>query len=426
MENVTHSLIGVALGEGVLQLRRMRGKSAEPISPALRAGVLWAAVLGSNLPDSDILLKPFVGGGSLGSLLHHRGFTHTVALSLPLAAVAALAGLWVARARTLVSVAGEGVGASTAQPPWRLLWMVAWLGVLGHLCADGWNDYGVHPFWPVDNRWYYGDLIFILEPLLWLSLLPFAFFVAQTRFFKGLCVVLAVFLLGLCWSGRFMSGGVALWLTGWGVAWVVIQWMSRRLRPVAAVLAVIALFEVLGVFGVGRFIARGRITGALPADEKLLVLSTSPAPGNPFCWRVIMTSRRGSEYVARVGAWAMGPSDPATCLPRTFPADDELISRPVTEASLTGPGFWWAGELSRELGTFESMIQSHCRMRALLRFVRTPFWKLDALGNGIAGDLRYHSAGGGGFAEIATASGEDCYALEPPWDPPSGLIGPGF
>lgn len=426
MENITHSLIGVVLGEGILQIRRLRSKrpADEVISPALRVGVLWAAVLGSNMPDSDIFLKPFVGGGNLGSLLHHRGFTHTIALSLPMAVVAALAGRWIAHARTRVRVTSEGGGrTSNVQPPGKLLLGVAWLGVLGHLIADAWNDYGVHPFWPVSNQWVYGDLIFILEPLLWLSLLPFAFFIARTKFFKGVCVFFGVLLLALCWSGKFMGWAVALWLTLWGVAWSWGQFHVRLRAGFAAALAVAAILEVLGLFAVGRMIARERILGALPPEEELLAFSTSPAPGNPFCWRVILTSKRRSEYVARVGAWAMGPSNPATCLPRAFPAGDGVLSHGVSGSPLLlTPGFAWAGEFRADLGTFERILQTHCRFRALLRFVRTPFWSLDGTGRGIAGDLRYHSSGGLGFAEIMTASGEDCYVLEPPWDPPSGLI----
>src|SRR4029453_7993236 len=39
-----------------------------------------------------------------------------------------------------------------------------------HLALDALNSYGVHPFYPADNRWYFGDAVFILEPWLWLLL----------------------------------------------------------------------------------------------------------------------------------------------------------------------------------------------------------------------------------------------------------------
>jgi inner membrane protein len=439
VENISHSLIGVVLGEGVLQIRkraRARGgagasanggasggggasdSAGGEISPALRAGVLWAAVLGSNMPDSDVFCSYFVGGGSLGSLLHHRGFTHTLVALPLLALIAAAVGRWVARVRR------EG----GALPSWRLLGAVASAGVLGHLIADFWNDYGLHPFWPLTGRWFYGDMIFILEPLFWMGLLPFAFFGARARVLRGLCVFLALVVLGLCWSGKFQSWQAAAWVTSWGVAWSLVQWRLRGRPEWAVGLAALALMSVLELFFVGRQIARSRVEAILPPGEELLALSTSPAPGNPFCWRVILTSRKGGEsgeYIARMGGWAMGPSEPSSCLPRMFPAVGpglgDALTGPV-EPGLLRSGFAWAGEFRAGLRDFSEKLRTHCRMGALLRFVRTPFWKFDASGVGLVGDLRYHSPERRGFAEIETTAGEECYSLTPPWTPPSGLL----
>ncbi len=41
-----------------------------------------------------------------------------------------------------------------------------------HLALDFSNNYGVHPFWPVSNRWFYGDAIFIVEPWFWVVAIP--------------------------------------------------------------------------------------------------------------------------------------------------------------------------------------------------------------------------------------------------------------
>src|SRR5262249_8885402 len=50
---------------------------------------------------------------------------------------------------------------------WVLATATAFFGVLLHIFADSWNSYGVHPFFPLDNSWYYGDYIFIVEPIVW-------------------------------------------------------------------------------------------------------------------------------------------------------------------------------------------------------------------------------------------------------------------
>jgi inner membrane protein len=42
------------------------------------------------------------------------------------------------------------------------------LALASHLFLDAFNSYGVHPFYPFQSRWYYGDAIFIFEPWFWL------------------------------------------------------------------------------------------------------------------------------------------------------------------------------------------------------------------------------------------------------------------
>src|ERR1044071_5463246 len=53
--------------------------------PHLRAALYLVSALGNNLPDSDILYSWMDGPKPLGSLLHHRGHTHTLAFALPMA-----------------------------------------------------------------------------------------------------------------------------------------------------------------------------------------------------------------------------------------------------------------------------------------------------------------------------------------------------
>ena len=42
------------------------------------------------------------------------------------------------------------------------------LALANHLVHEAWNSYVVDPFWPVDNGWFYGDAINIVEPFFWL------------------------------------------------------------------------------------------------------------------------------------------------------------------------------------------------------------------------------------------------------------------
>jgi len=443
VENVTHSLIGVVLGESIARSRLGRpktGHTAASDSKApgrFRAGILWASVLGSNLPDFDFLLRPIVGGGSLGSLLHHRGYTHTVLLSVPLALLAAAVGRLATRK-------------SPVKTPWSVLFLAGWVGVLCHVGADSWNDYGVHPFWPVENRWFYGDFIFIVEPLFWLGLLPFVFRISRSFWARALCVVLGVAMLALVWSGKYMNWVVAAWVSAWALAWIGVYRFGRTPRgvgsgharhvmyaPYVTIGAVLALFAVSGQW------VRARVIALLPPGEELLALSTTPAPANPLCWRVIVSSRTpapvGSpplDYFAREGVvvfqpWGLGrdghfgPNDPSRCPPRVFGQNNALNAR-VDAPSLQAPGVAWAGEFRGNLGELARALATHCRVRALLRFVRMPFWVISPSGDMLAGDLRYHSGNGRGFADIESRAGESCYAHEPVWEPSSGLFLKGF
>ncbi|MGA3213250.1 MAG: metal-dependent hydrolase [Terriglobales bacterium] len=56
-------------------------------------------------------------------------------------------------------------------PRWGVLWLLACLAGLSHILLDFTNNYGVRPFEPFSYRWYSWDIIFIVEPVLWIILL---------------------------------------------------------------------------------------------------------------------------------------------------------------------------------------------------------------------------------------------------------------
>ena len=80
MDNLTHSLIGLALGELV---DRALPTNPDPQRGRTRRRVLLATgALASNFPDLDLVLTPLLAP-PLGYLLHHRGHTHTLLFALP-------------------------------------------------------------------------------------------------------------------------------------------------------------------------------------------------------------------------------------------------------------------------------------------------------------------------------------------------------
>ena len=156
MDNLTHSLIGAALGQA--GLKRKTGLAM----PAL--------IVGANLPDIDAGCVVY----GIESLAMRRGLTHgPIALVvLPLLLAGAL--WWFDRWQ-------ERRG---SRPPGRLpvrfgwLFALSFLACLTHPLFDWFNNYGIRLLEPFSSQWFYGDTLFIIDPWIiamlgmgiWLSL----------------------------------------------------------------------------------------------------------------------------------------------------------------------------------------------------------------------------------------------------------------
>lgn len=138
MDNLTHSLVGAAMGRAGLA----RG----------RALAMPALVIGANLPDVDVLGLPF--GLNLG---FRRGITHgLLALGLWPFVLAVLLLAWDKWRRRR--------DPARPVPDPRALLLAATAGVLSHPLLDWFNTYGMRWLSPFSDRWFYGDTWFIIDP----------------------------------------------------------------------------------------------------------------------------------------------------------------------------------------------------------------------------------------------------------------------
>ena len=112
--------------------------------------------LAAEAPDLDI----FSGfGGPAFGFAHHRGFTHSF-LGLVLMSALVVGFMYVA---WLI----RGSKTNYDLPPrWGLLFLLAYLAGLTHILLDFTNNYGVRPLWPISEKWYSWDIVFIIEPVL--------------------------------------------------------------------------------------------------------------------------------------------------------------------------------------------------------------------------------------------------------------------
>ncbi|MGN3973407.1 metal-dependent hydrolase [Tsuneonella sp. SYSU-LHT278] len=147
MDNLTHSLVGVLIGQA--GLKRKTGLAM----PAL--------ILGANLPDIDAACLFWVDG--VEHLAIRRGVTHGpiawVLLPLVLAA-----GLW------LWDRWQDGRGKRPrGWLPVHFGWLygLSFLATLTHPALDWLNVYGIRLLEPFSSRWFYGDTLFIIDVWLW-------------------------------------------------------------------------------------------------------------------------------------------------------------------------------------------------------------------------------------------------------------------
>ncbi len=417
MDNVTHALAGLLMADVALQ--GMGARSGRPLSPRLRRATVLLGVVAAELPDADLVYSgPLVGMGPLGYLLHHRGHTHT----LVWATVGALA-LWLV-ARWWVR-RGDGADAADAVTP--PLWLAV-AGTWSHLLLDWTNSYGVHPFWPFDNRWWYGDAVFIVEPWLWLVAIPPLLFAPRSRGGRVVLGGLALLILAAsAWAGevaRDAAMALAVCTAVWMAAQRVVPARARAWGGVAMWGAVTLVFVA------GRTAVRGAVTrSAAASGAEVLDVVLNPAPGDPSCWAALVVTRSadGETYrVTTATAAVRGTRDAAGCrqaVPRGRGGSDVLSG--LAGASLdppfaSTPQVAWRSTWQAPVAALAALVAERCEVAAALRFMRTPVWERAPDGALLLVDARYGMGGGFNTLRLPPPTGGCGVAGRwvPPWREP--------
>lgn len=420
MDNVTHTLAGLLAGEAAARLRARRD-GAEPPA-AFRTAAWLAGAVAANLPDADVV-APLLGADRLQTLLHHRGYTHTVVAAAAGAALVWAAALawWRARARRLTEAAPPG----PADARW-LLGVALVASLVCHLGLDWTNDYGVHVWWPASPAWSYGDAVFIIEPWLWVAAVPALARAARRRAARVALWGVLVLGLALAWRVPLVGRGAALGVTFGAVA---SAWAAARLGPGRrAGLAVSLWVAVELTFAAGMRAARAQVAAAVAAASpgaRLLDVVTTPAPGNPLCARVLTAELDGGRYRVATAWAAAAPSlvSPARCaLPErvvgTATADFGTSPRPRT------PAVVWRRQWERPAAELRALGAGNCAAHAVLRFARVPVWTDAGPDSLVVGDARYDREPGLGFSEFAVARRPGACPTVPAWRPPrSDVLG---
>ena len=177
MDSVTQAALGAAIGGA--------------IAPAgqRRKALLVGAALGT-LPDLDVLIDY---GDAVANFTYHRGFSHSLFVLPPFAAL-----LWLALRRWWAPV---------REAPWRWLAIIG-LALITHPLLDAHTAYGTQLLWPLTVPPTMWATLFIIDPLFTLPLLVGIIIVAvrparpwSERVIRS-CLLLSTLYLGWSWIAQ--------------------------------------------------------------------------------------------------------------------------------------------------------------------------------------------------------------------------------
>lgn len=143
MDNLCHSLLGAALGNAGLARRTPLG--------------MTTLVVANNLPDVDVA----VFATDTLAMSFRRGWTHGVPAQVMLP-VLLTAGVVIGD-RLFRKHATERVKAGQ-------ILLLSYIGVLLHVFLDFLNSYGIRLLMPFSERWFYGDALYVVDPIMYVTL----------------------------------------------------------------------------------------------------------------------------------------------------------------------------------------------------------------------------------------------------------------
>lgn len=282
MDNLTHTLLGLSIAKAGLE-------RATPLATT-------TLVISSNLPDIDVLGR--FRGGTLGYLEYHRGFTHGFVGLAVLAAALTLVLMFVDRKFRL----RRDLFGRPLRP--ARVFLIAYLGGAGHSFMDFTNSYGIRPLLPFSNRWFYGDIAFVLDPWIWLILGSALVWLTTTDAARIAAWVLVGIILSLIvglalrhpydWQSTPLSGTARLiWFAGLAlvIAGAFFRWRKRGARLAGYSLV------VLGLYYCGMWMAHQSALKSARAslnDESVTAFAAWPQPANPLMWQA---AARSNEHV---------------------------------------------------------------------------------------------------------------------------------
>ena len=397
MDNVTHALAGCLLAAATVVLVERSGVKTPQNFRTVATAV---GIIAAELPDSDLVYAgPRLGMGALGYLLHHRGYTHTVLFALVGALVIWLATLAISR--------------RSRETPLRIpLLVLAFVGTMSHLALDYTNNYGIHPFWPIVNSWYYGDAVFIVEPWLWIVSIPALYLFYRPRAARAILAILLGIILVASWAIGMVTRDVAIAFSIATIIWFVLTKAIAPTRRVGYAIGAWVVVELLFM----NATSRARNIVQLAVGESFRDVSLTPFIGNPLCFAALVVEADSTTY--RVTDATVAPfanvrgANACSGQQRGGTGSNELSTRTSTT------DIRWEGAWQRPLAEFRRIVATSCEAAAAIEFIRVPVWRETPADSVQLGDARFGSVNSGFASVTASMHPASCPRFVPGWTPP--------
>ena len=320
MDPLAHTLVGASLAE--TRLKRLTHLA----SPTL--------ILGANAPDVDAVTMFISRDAALG---FRRGWTHGI-LSLVLLPLI-LAALILLFDRVLARARGREVRARPAP-----VILLAYLGVLTHPFLDWLNTYGIRLLMPFDDRWFYGDALFVIDPWVWLLAgTSVALAHSTTAVSKTAWLVLAVALTALVTGVAGIPVAARIvWLVGAAAVVAVRGWGgAQRQVPRVAVGCLTCATIYIGLMVAGSRQAASQVVEWLSErDDTPVEVMAGPGPVNPFVRDVVVADDQ-HYHLLEVDWWQDEPVQIASpTIERGPPPDDPVIAAAIAAPHVQGLMSW--------------------------------------------------------------------------------------
>lgn len=297
MDNLTHSLVGLTAAKAGL----------ERLSP----GATVVCLLAANAPDCDVAI--LLVGDRWTYLHHHRGITHAI--------------VGVAFLALFIPLLVHGVDRLLAwfrhrapKTKFRGLLLASVIVTATHPLLDWTNNYGMRFFLPWSSKWYYGDLVYIIDPYMWLLLGGTCFLLsAKTMGGKVIWATVAAVLTALVIFAPRAAGLPFFFAWFWVAAIVILIVLfvlgaGRRFGNKIAIvaLAIVPCYWTFLGYAHSRALASGyyqAMNSVLPPGEPIKRLAVMPTLASPLHWDCVFETDRATY---RFGLRLMSDNFPGT------------------------------------------------------------------------------------------------------------------